>query len=268
MLAEDRNGPRFAFIPVPWFPGLFRLSTTVLKAAVNTKAGARTGLVGMRYDAWDLADPQAIDQGCGGYIFSEATNSVHDSENWMQFIWNPPISDELKAVPFLEFNSPEPHPWPDVVRSVNFLSNFGAGAGPQPYASVQRKPGGSISSKIVESHYISDEPFSDHDCRTDEPLPGVASWSFVDSNGFDVEGSLSECLHPTLVFPQRARLVWDASPTTPDPILGTRKTVFATNHTDWKKHVIGNKVIEDNGLYHRIQRTVYPPKKQPIWVIT
>jgi hypothetical protein len=253
MPAENRNGPRFAFIPIQWLPGYWRLSAIVARARVNTSLAART-VEGIKYKNWELADPIAIQQGCGEYVFSEAVNPV-DERDVMEFIWNPPITEEQRLTPFLDYNDTKAHPWPDVVVSMGLIIDS---AGDRKM-SVKKKPGGTYETKCRIRHYVSDAPFSDYALKTNEPVVSDLDWWFL-AGSYIQTGTVQNCLHPLVVFPHKARLEIDCTPTTPDPLNGTQKVYPPTNHIDWIPHTISCNVTEDNGLFHLVKTDVYPPK--------
>ena len=242
---------------MPWFPGLRRLYTVVDRSCLTRLAFMPT--VGMKYKDFPAKHNDWLED-CSEWVFSEELGGIGDKT--MTFIWNPVITAEMKATPFLSHPTTKVHPWPDVLVDVQHYFNASG------YFYGERRllhPGRTETCQVIETHWISDEPFTEWELRTDEPHPGEINFPYA------AAPRIPDCLHPKIVIPTDRIGDLHLVDLTPQVETGEEydsRTYQATNHLVWESHIFHNESIEDQGLYHRIQMEIIAPEMPPLIIVS
>jgi hypothetical protein len=252
MPAENKNGQLHAPLPIEFWPGKMRLSAIVLRSRVTL---ANSGsLPDTLYKDWELAET-FLKKDFGEYVFGSIVNGPGPGAT-MQFIWNPPITVAERIVPVRRYWTTSVHPWPAVVEDLQVVYDDQT-----PIMRRLYREAFTVSSDVEVTEYVSNTPFPRHQCATDEPVPGE-----IDVDIFGAKLTIPECLHP-LVEVENIRSVnskvIDLTPTRDRIRPSERRTIPATNHQTHKAHIFRNQVREVDGLFHRVQEKIYPPRNLP-----
>lgn len=289
MSAPDRNAERHAFVPIEWWPGAFALSAIIKRSRVKLSLLRRlTNFLGFtaytwtlvrgvtKYKDWALCDPKLVREGCGDWTFGKAINLEWASET-MEFVWNPPIP-RPEGLPENTFNevlvdelwTADDYSWPAILADLQLILDQTkvrqTGYSLDLNAAVDRglwRDGVNRPSDMRVRTYASTQMPPRKKVRCDPPMP-----TQIRGDVYGQPIRLPACLHPLVELESinsDDAVIYDCTPSKSAMRIGNKLTYRPTNHQTWVQHVCSNKVTNNNGLFRRVEITVFPP---PMTAIT
>ena len=211
----------------------------------------------------------------GDYLY---VKQVDAPSGYLGFFWGKNKTDEQKTIPFDSYEvTVENVPWPSVLRwiqfneetsfplSQNFVGANSAGVVTAPRWLVRRGylPAQSLTTTVRIKEYLSPTPFPDFLMESDEPQPTEVSWDLIGSSG-----NMGKCLHPKIETPKSNgsfRVAYSSGNIEASTAQVNTSQIFpATNHQDWQEYTINSVTKNEQGMYHRIQRTFVPPSPSQV----
>lgn len=219
----------------------------------------------------EWADKSMIPSGYGDYTFGWQDTAGDDA---IAFYFYKPKGNEQFSTPFIEYTEWKEHSWDAVLKWITFNPDRGMplsanGINTAGQAAIFQAPrwqvkyawhrGMTLSTKVLVRKFLSNVPFPDWACKSNDPMPTEVSWDLVGTSG-----SMGSCLHDDVTVPAQGQggsftsINADNAQEASNSTDRTGQVFPRTNHLTWQKYT-DNHVQYVNGQYLRTEETFFPP---------
>lgn len=227
--------------------------------------------IGLSYANWQLPGKDRLDIGWESYIYLEPMDTGLNGQSG--FIFGKAHTDIEKAIPFRSYTTYERYTWPAVLSALGILLDASSPiqfytdaefsnlqSRPRPFVRAFYQPEVTVDSEVLVEEYLSSTPYSANQMMHNQPVPSEVSWDVLGS-----QGSFQKCLHPEIEFEElqmEAQVLSRMGTKNAIKYFGSgkRQKFPGTNYTTWAPFVLSDEQRYVEGQYHRVKRTIYPPK--------